>query len=97
MGRRFKVVITDCPFPNKEPVYETLAANNAEVILCESVDKQTLKQKCKDADAIIVAYADIDEELINSMDKCKIIARLGIGMNNVNVEAQLHGEFMLQT
>lgn len=94
MSQKHKIIITDCPFPNKKPIYETLGALDADITLLKSVDEETLVRNCKDADAIIVAYADINKRVIDAMEKCKIIARLGIGMNNIDLnEATAKGIF----
>lgn len=40
-----------------------------------------------DADAIINLRYDIDAEDIEAMDRCKVISRYGIGVDNIDIEA----------
>ncbi len=45
-----------------------------------------LKKEVSEADAVISLLTDkFDEEMINSMNKCKIIANYAVGFNNINV------------
>lgn len=47
---------------------------------------QLLKKEVKDVDAVISLLTDrFDEEIINAMTKCKIIANYAVGFNNVNI------------
>lgn len=59
-----------------------------------TVDKQTdltpeqLKEKIKDYDALIVrSQTTVTEEIINAADKLKVIARAGVGVDNIDIEA----------
>lgn len=86
--RKFKVAITDSPFPDNKPFYDVLAQLGAvEVCMSHDVDEKTLIEVCKDADGIIVTYAEMTEKVIGSLEKCRIIARTGVGMNNINIPA----------
>lgn len=41
----------------------------------------------KDADGVLVREAVVDENLLECMEKCKIIVRYGIGVDNIDLEA----------
>lgn len=41
----------------------------------------------KDADAIMVREAKVNEALINSLEKCKVIVRYGVGVDNIDLAA----------
>ncbi|MDR1044673.1 MAG: C-terminal binding protein [Candidatus Adiutrix sp.] len=85
---RFKVVITDSPFPSPEPFFETLREAEAEVVLAENPeDRAALAALCAEADAVIVTYAQIDAELIGAMEKNRLLARTGVAVNNIDLAA----------
>ena len=44
-------------------------------------------EKCKDADAVITIYSDINPNVISKLEKCKVLVRYGIGYDNINVKA----------
>jgi glyoxylate reductase len=51
------------------------------------VTKEELKKKSADADALICLLTDkIDKEVIDSFKKCRIIANVAVGYNNIDIE-----------
>src|SRR6202049_1378360 len=44
-------------------------------------------QVARNADAVLVTYAKITAEMIGQMTRCRIIARFGIGVDNVDIPA----------
>ena len=44
-------------------------------------------QVARNADAVLVTYAKITAEMISQMTRCRIIARFGIGVDNVDIPA----------
>ncbi|GAI24200.1 unnamed protein product, partial [marine sediment metagenome] len=44
-------------------------------------------EAAKDADGIINQYAPITRRVIESLKRCKVIARYGVGVDNIDVEA----------
>lgn len=49
-------------------------------------DKETILTKIKDSDAILVMYADIDEDILQAAKNLKIISRYGIGVNMIDIK-----------
>ncbi len=82
---KFKVVLTDNIFPDLIIEREMLDKVDAELI--EVTDPATLANEVKDADAVINTYAEMTPEIINGMEKCRMIIRNGIGVNTINVDA----------
>jgi D-3-phosphoglycerate dehydrogenase len=66
---------------------EFLKQSGCEAITPESYDEFTLKEHVKDCDAILVRTAKISRELIESAPSLKVIARHGIGLDNVDIQA----------
>lgn len=83
----FKVVIVDY-------YYETLDEERKEIgkldatledYHCKTEDE--VIEKAHGADAIIVQFAPITRRVIESLDKCKLIVRYAIGVDNIDVKA----------
>ena len=53
----------------------------------EKREKVRILEKSKKADAIGVRHTRITKDVIEKMDKCRIIARFGDGYDNIDVEA----------
>ncbi len=86
MGK-FKVYISDYDYGNNDIEKKVLEPIGAEVIGLQCKTGEGLAELAKDADAIIQQYAKIPRETIEQLDNCKIIARYGIGVDIVDVEA----------
>jgi D-3-phosphoglycerate dehydrogenase / 2-oxoglutarate reductase len=58
----------------------------------EFVDRPCLTERelienCADADALLVIREPINEKVIRSLQKCRIISRFGVGLDNIDVPA----------
>lgn len=82
---RFKVAVTDYVFPNLEIERQELRKIGADLIESTDSDEESIIEAAKDADAILNCYAELTPRVIESLKKCQIIARYGIGVNNVNI------------
>ncbi|MEN6644320.1 MAG: C-terminal binding protein [Armatimonadia bacterium] len=88
--KQWKVVITDYIENDLDWEVEQFAKLpnvTFEYYQLKQSPKAELIEKCKDADIIVVNMATFDEEVINSLDKCVLLIRHGIGYDNVNVPA----------
>lgn len=50
-------------------------------------DRASLARALREADAILCMHAPLDEHVIGSLSHCKIIARFGTGLDNINRDA----------
>lgn len=82
---KFKVAVTDYVFPNLEIERQELKKIGADLIESTGSDEENIIEVAKDADAILNCYAELTPKVIESLEKCRIIARYGIGVNNVNM------------
>jgi D-3-phosphoglycerate dehydrogenase len=82
---KFKVVVTDYVFPNLEIEKRELKKINADLIESAGKDEENIIEAAKDADAILNCYAELTPKIIESLEKCQVISRYGIGVNNVNM------------
>lgn len=85
---RARVVITDHVFPSLEIERAVLEEGaGAEVIVLQATSEDDLREAAADADAVLVCYAPITRRVIDRLHRCRIIARYGIGVDNVDVAA----------
>jgi D-3-phosphoglycerate dehydrogenase len=86
---RFHVLITDYAWPDVEIERKTLADVDAELIVAEksqqdAVGLAALAQRHQ-VDAIMTNWAKVPREVIAASAKCRIVSRLGIGLDNIDV------------
>ncbi len=82
-----KTVITDHPFPSLKHSEEIFSRNGIELEVLQTRDPQTIIKRSKSADALIVGMARIDKKVIGSLEHCKIIVRLGVGYDNIDISS----------
>lgn len=81
------VVVTDSPFPTLEPAERILATLGAEVRLLSEATPEAIVAAARLADAVLVTYAKLTGDVIRQFERCRIISRFGIGVDNVDIEA----------
>ena len=84
---RFKVVMTDCIFPDQDIERGELAVIDAELVLAPDTAAETLAREGKDCDALLNVYAQVPAQVIDNLDRCKVIVRTGIGINTIDLDA----------
>ena len=86
---RFKVFLTDYAWPDVEIERRTLAEIDAELIVAEKAEQDpgSLAALAKEhqVDAIMTNWAKVPEAVIAASPKCRIVSRLGIGLDNIDV------------
>ena len=86
MSQNFKVVVTDQVFPSIGTETELLAAIGARIEVADGTPAGVARLGA-DADALLNTYLPISEELLAQLPACKIVARYGIGTDNVDLAA----------
>ena len=82
-----RVLLTDCAWPELEIERRVLATAGAELILADRADADTLSALAGDVAAIMTCWARVTRQVIDAAPHCRIIARLGIGLDNIDVAA----------
>jgi D-3-phosphoglycerate dehydrogenase len=86
---RFHVLITDYAWPDVEIERKTLAEVDAELIVAEKSQQDpaglAALAKKHEVDAIMTNWAKVPREVIAASGKCRIVSRLGIGLDNIDV------------
>jgi len=84
---RFKVVITDFDYGDNDIERSVLEPLGARVVALQAKDEDDLLEEARDCDAIMNQYARVGSRTIDIMEKCKVIARYGVGVDIVDVTA----------
>jgi D-3-phosphoglycerate dehydrogenase len=87
MPPKFKVLLTDYAWPDLDIERRVLAEIGAELVLPPSQDAATLAALALDVDAIMTNWAKVPASVIEAATRCRIVARLGIGLDNIDVAA----------
>ncbi len=82
---KFRVLLTDYAWPDLDIERNILAQYDAELMVAPDRELPTLIALARDADAIMTNWSDVPAALIDAAPKCRIIARLGIGLDNIDV------------
>ena len=83
---KYKVVVSDQVFPSVE-VERGLLADIDAALTVASGDIESVLATAADADAILNTYLPWTADSIARLEKCRIIARYGIGFDNVDLKA----------
>ena len=86
-SKKFKVVITDAEYPSFNVEKKVLSQLNVDFVKCQCTTEEELIRHCRDADALLNQYAKITPHVIENLNHVKIIARYGIGVDNVDLDA----------
>ncbi|MDE0086956.1 MAG: C-terminal binding protein [Candidatus Poribacteria bacterium] len=86
MSNNWKVLITDYAWSSIEPEREVLAKIGAELIVAETGGEKELLTLAPKVDGILTCWKPVRKCVIDSAKKCQIIARYGIGLDNIDVE-----------
>lgn len=84
------VLVTDQVFGSTDIERDALAEGGHELREAPDADEATLVGLAREADALMVCFAQVSEPVVAAAaegDGCRIIARFGIGVDNVDVEA----------
>jgi D-3-phosphoglycerate dehydrogenase len=81
------VAVADSVFPTLDPARAVLSKIGADLRLAHQPTPDAIVKVARDADAVLVTYAKITADMIRQMPRCRIIARFGIGVDNVDIAA----------
>ena len=86
MQNNWKILITDYAWRSIEPEREVLAEIGAELIAAETGEEEELLALAPMMDGILTCWKPVREPVIDAAEKCQIIGRCGIGLDNIDVE-----------
>lgn len=82
---RFHVLVTDIAWPDLSIERGILDPIGAEITLAEQQDVPSLVALAPPMDAIMTNWCKVPAEVIAAAPKCRIVSRLGIGLDNIDV------------
>ncbi len=82
---KFRVLLTDRAWPDLSIETQVLANVGAEIVTPPAIDAATLIREAPQADAIMTNWARVTREVIVAAQRCRIISRMGIGLDNIDV------------
>jgi D-3-phosphoglycerate dehydrogenase len=83
----YKVVITDYDYGDVSVEHSILEPIGALVVGLQAKGEDDLLQEVRDCDAVMNQYARVGARAIAVMERCRVIARYGVGVDIVDVEA----------
>jgi len=83
----FIVAITDYVFPSLEPEQAVLGPLGVELRPQQCRSEDEIIALAREADGVLNCYVKMTARVIENLKRCKIIARYGIGVDNVDLAA----------
>lgn len=83
----FTVLVTDHGFANLDTEIQTIEAAGGTVKEAQCTTAQEVIAAGEDADGLLVTWAPITAEVLEALPKLKVVIRMGIGVDNVDIPA----------
>jgi len=91
----FIVAVTDSVFPSLEPEHRVLDPLGVELRAGQCRSEEEVVALARDANAILNCYAKMTARVIGELKHCKVIARYGIGVDNVDLAAATRAKIVV--
>lgn len=85
MSPQFKVYVTDIGWASLEAELEVLDSLDAVLEIAPGCSDDQMVDHVRDADAIMTCWRTIPPEVVSAAEQCRMIARYGIGLDNIPV------------
>lgn len=85
MSPQFKVYVTDIGWSSLAAELEVLDPMGAVLEIAPDCTDNQMAEYVRDADAIMTCWRTIPPEVVSSAEQCRVIARYGIGLDNIPV------------
>ena len=83
----FNVVYTDLGFADVETERALVASAGGHLTVAQCKTPADVIEAARDADALLVQWAPVTAEVIDQLQQCRVIVRVGIGTDNVDLDA----------
>jgi D-3-phosphoglycerate dehydrogenase len=81
------IAVTDSVFPSLEPAMAAVKRLEPEIRIAKSTSEADILDVARDADGVLVTYAKLPGNLLRQLQRCKVIGRFGLGVDNIDVKA----------
>jgi D-3-phosphoglycerate dehydrogenase len=85
--RKTLIAVADSPFVNLQPTEKVLASLDADIQIAKQTTPEAILEIAREADGLMVTFANISKEIIQGLERCKVIGRYGIGVDNIDLDA----------
>lgn len=85
--KHWKVVVTDWEYEDLRYEERVLHRHNIQLVPAQCRTEEEVITACRDADALINQYAPVGRRVIEALERCRVIARYGVGVNTVDLNA----------
>lgn len=92
---KMHVAVTDSVFPNLDPATQVLSEIDADLTLAGGSTPEEILAVAREADGLLVTYAKVPAQVIEQLKRCKVIARFGIGVDSVDIDAATRAGIMV--
>ncbi|MEI6385530.1 MAG: C-terminal binding protein [Spirochaetota bacterium] len=86
-GQGALVMITDNRFGEARIEREFVESRGGRLEVADCRSASDVASQCRDADALLVNMARVDGSAIEALDRCRVISRYGVGLDNIEVGA----------
>ncbi len=86
-NKPFKVVRQETDVPVLDKERQLLSEVGAEMVSVHDVSPEVFVPAVEDADAIIATNVKINREMMSHLQKCRVIARTGVGVDYIDIDA----------
>ena len=87
MTGRPNVVITDCDHATTDPERRVFGEAGIDVRLERCRTAEDVARTAREADGLLVQYAPIDDAALAALHRVRVVARYGVGVDTVDVDA----------
>lgn len=82
-----RVLIAGGTFPHLEPEHKILGAIGAQIVDANRLPREEVIALARNVDALMTDYFVVDRSVVESLDRCRVICRYGIGLDKVDIPA----------
>ena len=82
-----KVAVTDSGFADLQVERDVLAGLDVEFTAAQCTTEEELIDQLSEMDYLISQYAPITARVIDKFDRCRVISRYGVGVDNIDLDA----------
>ena len=90
-----RVVIAGGTFPHLDPERKILGAIRAQIVDANHLARDEVIALASSADALMTDYFVVDANVIQALQRCRVICRYGIGLDKVDIPAATQAGIMV--